>query len=146
MATTNLSLRKKHNMSPNSLKNLKPWTGDKPPYATWLASLSPEEYEKHMAERKERMRDKTMKQAMVETINQHGDKWSIMLEAAVHSVMTKAIEQGDPAALNSVWDRVVGRPDTVMDVKVKQEDEVNDVLAKLQSTVLIEEQTKQDKE
>ena len=138
--------RKKVEAKAASFQNLQPWSAGHAPYAAWLKTLTPEQYEQHLADRKAKSELKNMKQIMTETINQHGDKWSIMLEAAVHAVMNKAIAEGDPAALNSVWDRVVGRPDTVMDVKVKQEDEVNDVLAKLQSTVLIEEERKQDKE
>jgi hypothetical protein len=116
------------------------------PYALFLSKLTPEEYDAHIAERRQRALTQSMKQVMNETINQHGDKWTILLESALHSVMTKAIEQGDPAALNSVWDRVVGRPDTVMDVKVKQQDEVDDVVKKLQATVMNEVTTIENKE
>lgn len=127
-----LSLQGKSKGNPNWFR------GCVAPYAQFLANLTPEQREEYHRRRKEDHRLLTMRDQMLDIFRQHNDKWTIMLEEAVMSVLNRAIEQGDPQALNSVWDRVVGRPEAVMDVKVKQDDDVNTILQKLQSTVVVE--------
>lgn len=89
------------------------WKPGTAPYATWLAALTPEEKAKHLLERKQK---KTMKVAMQEVIDAQREVWLASLNNALASVLQRAVETGDPSALIAVYDRLVGKPDTNVDV------------------------------
>lgn len=75
-------------------------------YVDWIKSLTPDEHEAHMLERKNR---RTIKKSM-ETVMA---KFSDELTAKVFNSLLKQIEKaqdGDTAAFIAAWDRTVGKP------------------------------------
>lgn len=121
-------------MARGSIQNLKPLSKEDPRlYHNWLKALSPEEREQHLIERKNKV---TMKQAMKEQLQSQQDMWLNALVAAGKSVLERAQTQGDPQAFSAIWDRVVGKPETTMDIKVEQDDTTDDIMKKLQASSL----------
>ena len=89
------------------------WEPGKAVYAEWLKTLTPEEYNQHLAERKI---NKSLKQAMNETIQAQKEQWIAKINNAMVSVIEKAERDGDPAALVAVYDRLIGKPDNNVDI------------------------------
>ena len=89
------------------------WEPGKAVYAEWLKTLTPEEKEQHLAERKIK---KSMKQAMKETIEAQQEEWISRINNALVSVINKAEADGDASALIAVYDRLIGKPDSSVDV------------------------------
>ena len=85
----------------------------KPVYSEWLKSLTPEEYDRHLLERKER---KTMKQAMQVVIQAQQEKWLALFNNAAEVLMKKALDEGDAQAFIAIYDRFVGKPDSAVDI------------------------------
>ena len=120
--------------NPNGIKNLTPMSKDDPRhYGNWRKSLPPEQLEQHKLEAH---RKHTIKQAMKADIERLQTEWIGKLRLAAGAVLTRATEQGDPAAFTAIWDRVIGRPETVMDIKVEQDDSADDIMRKLQAAAL----------
>lgn len=82
-------------------------------YADWLQSLTPEQYEEHLAARR---RKKAMRVAMAKVADEYQAEWIAALNNAASTVLAKAIEDGNPAAFAVVWDRIIGKPDLKVDV------------------------------
>lgn len=97
-------------------ENLKKWNPGHAPYSEWLKSLTPEEYQAHLEERRKK---KTLKAAMEEIKTQYKAEWAAALHNAAVSVIEKAIRDGDANAFNSVFDRMVGKPEQVVEVNDK---------------------------
>ena len=89
------------------------WQPGKAPYAEWLRTLTPEEKETHLNERKIR---KSMKQAMKEVVEAQQAEWLARINNAMVSVIDKAEREGDAQALATVYDRIIGKPDSQVDV------------------------------
>lgn len=89
------------------------WEPGKAPYATWLASLTPEEKAQHLADRKIK---KSMKKAFEQVVLAQQEEWLARINDAFISVLRRAEQSGDPAALVAVFDRLVGKPDSAIDV------------------------------
>lgn len=89
------------------------WEPGKAVYSEWLKTLTPEEKQIHLLERKQR---KTMKKAMAEVIESQKEAWLAKMNNALDAVLTRAVETGDATALATVYDRIIGKPDTNLDV------------------------------
>lgn len=76
-------------------------------YRDFLDSLTPEQYEAHLEERRKR---KSMRQAMERVQNEYQDIWISQLHNAAFRCLEKAMVHGDPVAFATVFDRIVGKP------------------------------------
>ena len=124
-----------------SPQNLIPFSKNDPRhYPNWLKSLTPQQKEEHVLELK---RKKTIKQAMKADIERLQTEWIGQLQLAAGAVLNRATEQGDPAAFTAIWDRVIGKPETIMDIKVEQDDSADDIMKKLQAAALAEQDKQQ---
>ena len=122
-------------------QNLKPLSKDDPRlYGNWLKTLTPEQKEAHYLESK---RKQSIKQAMKADIERLQSEWIGQLRLAAGAVLNRATEQGDPAAFTAIWDRVIGKPETIMDIKVEQDDSADDIMKKLQAAALAEQDKQQ---
>lgn len=99
--------------------------GCKGPYATYLNSLTPEQYAAHLEERKKRKELKKgmepIQKSIKEFNTQFRDEWATSLLSGMVAVMRRAINNGDPAAMVAVWDRLVGKPGDNVDLTSKGE-------------------------
>lgn len=114
-------------------------------YHTWLAKLTPTEREAHLQSRKER---KLMRRAMKEKLEEASEYWIASLSKAAQVQVEKAIIRGDTNAFQATWDRIVGKPESTVDVTVAATDSVDDIISQLQEAISLEELTKEtnDKE
>lgn len=115
------------NRNPNWRQNLRT---SYPNYGEWLSSLTEEQYQAHLLQRSQR---KTMKQSVEAMVKQQQEQWAYNLENAAARVLQRAIENGDPQALATVWDRLVGKPKDTVEHTLAQEDTVEDIVSKLQA-------------
>lgn len=76
-------------------------------YRDFINSLSPEEYQQHLAERRRR---KAMRQAMETVQNEFQSEWISAIHNAAWKTLQRALETGDPVAFATVYDRVIGKP------------------------------------
>ena len=83
------------------------WEPGKSQYAEWKKTLTPEQYEQHMIARKQR---KTMKRAFEQVVAAQQEVWISRINEGLVSVLKKAIDTGDSAALAVVFDRIIGKP------------------------------------
>lgn len=83
------------------------WKPGESPYADWLKSLTPEEYEAHLEQRRKK---KAMRQAMETVVKQNQELWLAELNNTAAELLKKAQTEGDVQAFVAVWDRVVGKP------------------------------------
>lgn len=83
------------------------WQPGRTPYYEWLAKLTPEEREAHMAKRRAK---KAMKEAMRQVIEQYQNQWCAEIHTAAWAVLQRARNTGDPQAFMAVYDRIIGRP------------------------------------
>jgi len=83
------------------------WKPGKSPYAEWLKTLTPEQREAHLKERRER---KSMRAAMKKVQEEFQHIWLSELHNAAFDLLKKARATKDPAAFCAVWDRVIGKP------------------------------------
>jgi hypothetical protein len=124
-------------------QNLKPFTRDDPRhYGNWVKTLTPEQRQQHLLEAE---RKATIKQAMKAEIERLQKEWIDKLQMAAGAVLHRATVEGDPAAFTAIWDRVIGRPETIMDIKVEQDDSADDIMKKLQAASLAESEASPDK-
>ena len=91
----------------NRPENLRPWKPGQAPYAEWLKTLTPEQKEAHLRQRRER---KAMRQAMAEVVTEYQNRWIAEMHNAAWAQLVKARDSGDTAAFVAVWDRIIGRP------------------------------------
>lgn len=77
-------------------------------YKDFINSLSPEEYQEHLAERRRR---KAMRQAMQTVANEFQSEWISAIHNAAWKTLQRALETGDPVAFATVYDRIIGKPD-----------------------------------
>ena len=89
------------------------WEPGKAVYAEWLKTLTPEEYKLHLEDRKIK---KSMRQSMKETVEAQREEWIARINNAMVSVINKAEAEGDASSLIAVYDRVIGKPDSSVDV------------------------------
>ena len=89
------------------------WIPGEAQYSTWLKTLTPEEYQAHLDERKVR---KSMKQAMKEVFEANQAVWIAKINNAMVAIIDKAEVDADPQALAVIYDRIVGKPDSNVDV------------------------------
>jgi hypothetical protein len=92
------------------------WEPGKSAYGEFLKTLTEEEREQHMAERKAR---KSMKEAFKLVIESQQEAWLAKINNAFDAVLNRAILEGDAQALATVHDRLVGKPDQNVDVTSK---------------------------
>jgi len=86
---------------------------------------------------------KQIRKASEELINANKEQWLNDLHHAAKVILEKAIEERDPQAMMAVWDRVVGKPTTQVDMSVTNETTVDEIAMKLRQ---MNEQTTQLKE
>lgn len=91
---------------------------------------------------------KQIRKASEELINDNKEMWLRELHHAAKVILDKAIEERDPQAMMAVWDRVVGKPTTQVDMSVQHENTVDDIAMKLKQMNEIKEigngQSKED--
>ena len=74
---------------------------------------------------------KQIRKASEELINANKEQWLQDLHHAAKVILEKAIEERDPQAMMAVWDRVVGKPTTQVDMSVTNETTVDEIAMKL---------------
>jgi hypothetical protein len=74
---------------------------------------------------------KQIRKASEELINANKEQWLNDLHHAAKVILEKAIEERDPQAMMAVWDRVVGKPTTQVDMSVTNETTVDEIAMKL---------------
>jgi hypothetical protein len=85
-----------------------------------------------------------IRKASEELINQNKDEWLRELHLAAQVILQKAIEERDQNALMAVWDRVVGKPTTQVDMSVQQDTTVDEIALQLQELQLKENNGKDE--
>jgi hypothetical protein len=85
-------------------------------YSQWLAALTPEELAAHKLKRQVKA---NMRKAMKNAQESMQEAWISALDHAAAKVLQRAIDNGDPQALQVVWDRVVGKPSTEIEMSVE---------------------------
>jgi hypothetical protein len=85
-----------------------------------------------------------IRKASEELINQNKDEWLRELHLAAQVILQKAIEERDQNALMAVWDRVVGKPTTQVDMNVQQDTTVDEIALQLQELQLKENNGKDE--
>jgi hypothetical protein len=111
------------------------WKPGSTPYGDYLKSLTPEEYQAHMDDRKMR---KTLRQLMTGNIDDSRDFWASAMQMAMGVQLHKAITTGDTSAFVQLWDRTIGKPADTVNMAVQQDDTVDDIVAKLQASATLE--------
>lgn len=89
------------------------WKPGDAPYALWLKNLTPEEYKKHLEDRKLR---KSMRKAMNEVVLAQQEQWMSLFHQGALKLMEKAIAEGDTQAYVAIYDRFIGKPESNVDV------------------------------
>ena len=84
----------------------KPWKPGDTPYADYLNSLTPEEYQQHLEDRRRR---KEMKTVMKQVTEEFQSIWVSELHNAAWKLLERARDTGDPVAFAAVWDRIIGK-------------------------------------
>lgn len=79
-------------------------------YKDFLDSLTDEQYQQHLHERRLK---KAMKKSMEVVVKEHQAQLLALSFNASVKLMTQALEEGDTAAYKAVWDRIIGRPDSL---------------------------------
>jgi len=87
----------------------KPWKPGEAPYRDYLNKLTPEEYQAHLAQRRRR---KEMRTTMKKVTQEFQSIWVSELHNAAWRLLEKA-KDGDPVAFAAVWDRIVGKTQTI---------------------------------
>jgi hypothetical protein len=82
------------------------WKPGATPYRDFLDSLTPEQREQHLQQRRER---RHMRQAFQEVVQEYQSRWAAEMHNAAWAVLKKARDQGDAQAFAAVFDRIVGR-------------------------------------
>jgi hypothetical protein len=83
------------------------WVPGKGVYSEWLKTLSSEEKEAHLQQRRNK---KTMRKAYEQVVMTQQSEWIRKINQGVIAVLDRAIRDGDPAALTAVFDRIIGKP------------------------------------
>jgi hypothetical protein len=117
--------------------------GDPSPYSKFIQSLTPEEHEAHLQEK--RMR-KTLRQLMTGNIDDSREFWASAMTLAMGVQLQKAVVTGDTSAFVQLWDRTIGKPTDTVNMAVQQDDTVDDIVAKLQASATLESIKKDDDE
>jgi hypothetical protein len=117
--------------------------GDPSPYSKFIQSLTPEEHEAHIEDRKMR---KTLRQLMSGNIDDSREFWAQAMTLAMGVQLQKAITNGDTSAFVNLWDRTIGKPADTVNMAVQQDDTVDDIVAKLQASATLESIKKDDDE
>lgn len=87
--------------------------GFPPASSIWWNKLTPEQKEQEKLKRAQR---KSMRKAMAEVVQAQQAQWVALFNNAALELMKKAIEDKDPQAFTAVYDRLVGKPDTNVDI------------------------------
>lgn len=82
------------------------WQPGRAPYAEWLKTLTPEQREAHLLDRRKR---KAMREVMRQTVAEYQAQWAAGIHNAAWRVLERARTTGDATAFMAVWDRIVGR-------------------------------------
>lgn len=83
------------------------WQPGKAVYSEWLKTLTADQRELHLQERRQR---KSMKTAMKAVVEQYQARWIAEMHNAAWAQLIRARDSGDTQAFVAVWDRIVGRP------------------------------------
>jgi hypothetical protein len=87
------------------------WKPGQAPYSTWLKTLTKEEMDQHLLERKQR---KMIKLAMKEVVDAQQAKWITLFHNGALKLLNKALENGDAQSYAILYDRFIGKPtDTI---------------------------------
>lgn len=122
---------------PNSLANLRNYDpADGHPYSNFIKGLSEQEYKDHLAERKMK---RTLRQLVAGDIDAAREYWAQAMLMAMGAQLHKAITMGDTAAFTNLWDRTIGKPADTVNMAVQQEDTVDDIMAKLQASTVVQQ-------
>jgi len=87
-------------------KGLKSWKPGETPYVEFLNSLTPEQYQQHLEDRRRR---KEMKTVMKKVTDEFQSIWVSELHNAAWRLLERARDSGDPQAFAAVWDRIIGK-------------------------------------
>jgi hypothetical protein len=74
---------------------------------------------------------KQIRRASEELVNANKEQWLTDLHNAARVILSKAIEERDPHAMMAVWDRIVGKPSTMVDMSVTNDTTVEDIAERL---------------
>jgi hypothetical protein len=72
-----------------------------------------------------------IRRASEELINEHREQWLSELHLAARVILEKAIEDRDQNAMMAVWDRIVGKPTTQVDMSVSNDLTIDDLAVQL---------------
>lgn len=89
------------------------WEPGKSPYSEWLKTLTPEEKEQHLIERKQK---KSMRKAFEEVIESQKEAWLAKINNGFEAALNKAIENGDAQSIAIIHDRLIGKPKDNVDI------------------------------
>ena len=92
---------------PNPIPGNRAWKPGTAPYADYLKSLTPEQKEAHLKQRRER---KAMREVMKQVVEEYQTQWAAEMHNAAWAVLMKAPNEGDAQAFAAVFDRIIGRP------------------------------------
>jgi hypothetical protein len=124
---------------PNRLKNAERLVesaaerinSDLPTYRTYEYIMTTKSTQEIAGVMMTRELSKQIRKASEELINENKERWLNDLHLAAKVILEKAIEERDPQAMMAVWDRVVGKPTTQVDMSVTNETTVDDIATKL---------------
>jgi hypothetical protein len=105
-----------NNFPPDAGVNRRWKPGEYGGYNIWLKNLTPEERAAHLQQRAVK---RTMRKAMQQAQEEMQEAWINALDQAAAKVLERAINDGDPQALQVVWDRVIGKPSTEIEMSVE---------------------------
>jgi len=95
----------------------KPWKPGESPYRDFLNSLTPEQYEAHLEDRRRR---KEMRTVMKKVTEEFQSIWVSELHNAAWKLLERARNTGDPVAFAAVWDRIIGKDSSNTDDQILQ--------------------------
>ena len=116
-------------------------SGENNSYKRFLDTLSPEQYEKHLEQRRINMAithtvRTTVNELWNKSVLENNETWNILLQRAAQSVLERAIERGDPQAFTAITDRLLGKVSQTMTINVKESQNEDDILKQIQSMAI----------
>lgn len=93
------------------------WNGGGLRYPDWIKTLTPEELEAHLLERKQR---KAIKKAMKEVVAHHQAEWITAFHNTMGKMLKEAADEGDAQKLAILYDRIVGKPDETVEIDMNK--------------------------
>tara|TARA_R110000772_G_scaffold29399_1_gene73458 strand:+ start:1317 stop:1670 length:354 start_codon:yes stop_codon:yes gene_type:complete len=95
----------------------KQWKPGEAPYRDFLNKLTPEEYTAHLEARRRR---KEMRTVMKKVTEEFQSIWVSELHNAAWKLLERARNTGDAVAFAAVWDRIIGKESSNIDLTIDQ--------------------------